>query len=166
MTKSQIEIFVRTTSHLWALLGNLFSNLRFAFSWIACKFKLKTDIKSAGQMPLSCLSHMLTGPPRDAHFHRPCCVQSGSVDHDTQHPQARRSVCLQVGSQRLMNNEEVWFKRVLELKGTCDWSPSQHVWQLPVPQRNEEPRGKDRVQDEHLLREHEQRRPLDAGELN
>lgn len=42
------------------------------------------------------VSPVLTACPGDAHFHRQSCVQSGTVDHDTQHPQPCGGACVQV----------------------------------------------------------------------
>lgn len=41
-------------------------------------------------------SPVLTGRPGDAHFHRQSCVQSGTLDHDTQHPRPCGGACVQV----------------------------------------------------------------------
>lgn len=124
-------------------------------------------------MWLGGLCHVSTGYPWDAHFHRQCGVQSGTLDHDTQHPPAWRGVGLQVGL-----TVEWWQRDVLA--GYCDawrkWhsgvdfemtnnfiTPSQHTRQLPVPQRNKGPCWEERLQASDLPRVHEQRRSLDAG---
>lgn len=45
------------------------------------------------------VSHVLTARPGDTHLHRHSCVQSGSVDHDAQHPRPRGGACVQVREQ-------------------------------------------------------------------
>lgn len=56
------------------------------FWWNKCK--------SFTVAPMSCF--ILTESPRDAHFHRQSCVQGGTLDHDTQHPEPCGGVCVQV----------------------------------------------------------------------
>lgn len=51
---------------------------------------------------------MLTACSWDAHFHRQGCVQSGTLDHDTQHPRPFGGLCVQVGEHM----KPWWWKQV------------------------------------------------------
>lgn len=81
--------------------------IRTHWSCKSCSTLLQCHTTLFNHLPLkqqnsfhSSFSRVSTGRSRDTHFHRQSGVQSGTVDHDTQHASTRRGVHLQV-----MNNK-------------------------------------------------------------
>lgn len=91
-----------------------------------CGGESKPEEQEGVGLKPSCLRCVSTGYPRNAHLHWNGRVQGGALDHDTQHPPARRGSGLQVGPTATRH----WRRRLERSSGKCLWNLSAQVTTL------------------------------------